>query len=124
MIHAWLVSGLTVVDSGLQFYWEVRRMVFDEKEEDTTLTDAKKESCTRNSQEYGRNSNFKELDSATTSCSMRQMKATHFSKRQSLPAKLDSDDVGSMGWSRPQDNAYRYIGCKSVVRISSSSSLL
>ena len=116
MVHDWLISGLSGVDSGLQLYWEVRRMVYDGKEqEETTLEDAKEESCTSNSQDYGRNCNFKEHDSARPS---------NYLKRQSLPTKLSDDETGSMGWSRPQDNAFSFIGCKSVVRISSSVQLV
>ena len=116
MIDDCLVSGLSAVDSGLQLYWEVRRMVYEGKEkEETTLADAKKESCTSNSQDYGRNCNFKKHDSA---------KPSNYLKRQSLPTKLSDDEMGSMGWSRPQDNAYRSIGCKSVVKISSSTHFL
>ena len=64
MVHDWLISGLSGVDSGLQLYWEVRRMVYEGKEqEEKTLTDARKESCKSNSHDYGRNCNFEELDS-------------------------------------------------------------
>ena len=111
----WLASGLSAVDSGLQLYWGVRRMVC-EGEGGTEQSEEKKDQ--QGGVSWSQTSDYTTGNGSKVQSSSAQGGWQHSrTKQQSLPPITEGQE---MGWSRPQNNGYRSIGGKTVVRLSSS----
>ena len=111
MSRNWLVSGLSVVDSGLQLYWGVRKMVCSDEEEDKRQTSEGQGHQSSvgwsQKQEFGKSHCSNGHNSAQYSSTTQKSWKTSGSKRGSLPEISEGQEMGSLGWSRPKENAYK-----------------
>ena len=118
MSGAWLASGISAVDSGLQLYWGVRRMVCDG--EGATKQDAEKKEQ-QGGVRWSQTPEYMTGYSSKEQCSSPQIGWQQSrTKQQSLPPIAEGQEMGGMGWSRQQDNRYRSIGGKTVNKVSYS----